>query len=152
MESLNLASKHIVSLTPGIESFKDCYAQNLVWRGVSNVSQFQQTVERWSALKKEHRTTRNFSFSSMCYPIKPYKNLLVNSSENFMSHMKVPFSTYGGLHSSLSIGNSLKQLYTKISKINVKKLQSFLSSGMEEDDLLENRDRIVYYSELYTAV
>lgn len=59
------------------------------------------------------------------------------------------FRTYGGLHSSVSLGHSLRKLHAAISKIEVKNLQRFLSSGMEEGDFLENRDHILSYAELY---
>ena len=37
-------------------------------------------------------------------------------------------------------------------KIQIKDLQRILSSGMEEDDFLENRDHIFSYAELYDDI
>lgn len=62
------------------------------------------------------------------------------------------YRTYGGLHSSVSLGQSLRKLHAAISKIQIKDLQRFLSSGMEEDDFLENRDHIFSYAELYDDI
>jgi len=59
------------------------------------------------------------------------------------------FSSYGGLHSSPLIGNSLKILSKEISKIKVKQLHRYLNIGMEEDDLLENRSRLYEFSDNY---
>ena len=59
------------------------------------------------------------------------------------------FLTYGGLHSSPLIGDSLKSLSNEIAKIKVKQLHRFLSMGMEEDDLLENRSRLIEFSDNY---
>lgn len=59
------------------------------------------------------------------------------------------FSTYGGLHSSPLIGYSLRSLSNQISKINVKQLHRYVSMGMEEDDLLENRSRMIDFSDNY---
>ena len=59
------------------------------------------------------------------------------------------FLTYGGLHSSPLIGDSLKSLSNEIAKIKVKQLHRFLSMGMEEDDLLENHSRLIEFSDNY---
>ncbi len=59
------------------------------------------------------------------------------------------FPTFGGIHNSASLGDSLTKLHVEISKIGIKRLQNFLSSGVEEDELLENRDRILSYAERY---
>ena len=59
------------------------------------------------------------------------------------------FSTYGGLHSSPIIGDSFKQLYNQVSKINVKLLHRYLALGVDEDELLENRCRLLEFSDCY---
>jgi hypothetical protein len=65
----------------------------------------------------------------------------------FLGHSH--FRTFGGLHSSETLGHSLRELHSAISKIEIKSLQRFFSSGMEEDDFLENRDHMFSYAELY---
>lgn len=150
MESLNSAYAQVTSLTPCIQDLKDSYAQNLVWRGVSNLSDFQPMVERWSHRRWEQSSTINCSFNSMCSaPKSAYPDLFIDPRDNIITETSSYFSTFGGLHSSIALGNSLRQLHTAISKIDVKKLQNFFSSGMEEDEIYENRDQIINYVELY---
>jgi len=67
----------------------------------------------------------------------------------FLWRTGMDFPTYGGLHSSPLIGDSLKSLSNEIAKIKVKQLHRYFSMGMEEDDLLENRSRLIEFSDNY---
>ncbi|XP_057378953.1 protein misato homolog 1-like [Daphnia carinata] len=155
LESLNSAFLEVTSLTPCVENFRDCWTQQLVWRGLPNLSDFQSLVEFWSRTQWKHTTTFNCVFSTPSSLVKPYPeffldspNLVEDSTWN-PSKIGPNFCTFGGLHNSVSLGHSLRNLHTELSKIERTSLQKFLSSGMEQDDLLENRNRIISYAELY---
>ncbi|XP_046455765.1 protein misato homolog 1-like [Daphnia pulex] len=147
-DSINSAFLEVVPLTPGVENFRNCWRQHLVWRGLSNPCEFQSVVDCWSRRQWDHTMTVNSVFSTFCSAVKPYPEKFLGSSgpyETGHSH----FRTFGGLHSSETLGHSLRELHSAISKIEIKSLQRFFSSGMEEDDFLENRDHIFSYAELY---
>ncbi|KAI9552609.1 hypothetical protein GHT06_020476 [Daphnia sinensis] len=155
LESLNSAFLEATSVTPCVENFRGCWTQQLVWRGLQNASDFQSLVDYWSRIQWKHTATSNCVFSTPSSLVKPYPKffrdsaqLVADSSWN-PSKIGSHFCTFGGLHSSVSLGHSLKNLHTELSKIEGRSLQNFFSSGMEQDDLLENRDRIISYAELY---
>ena len=53
------------------------------------------------------------------------------------------FPVVAGFHSSPLLGSRcLQQLHDEVSRINVKKLHRFLTPGLEEDDLLSNRNSL----------
>ncbi|KAK4013930.1 hypothetical protein OUZ56_026481 [Daphnia magna] len=155
LESLNSAFVEVTSVTPCVETFRDCWTQQLVWRGLPNTSDFQSLVDFWSRIQWKRTTTFNCVFRTPSSLVKPYPKFFLDSAklveDSSWSPSKIGphFCTFGGLHSSVSLGHSLKYLHTELSKIEGRSLQKFFSSGLEQDDLLENRDRIIGYAELY---
>lgn len=150
LDSLRTGYSNVVSLTPGTSDHTKCLAQSLVWRGISNQSKFERLLDHWSNTKWNANTlTMNSLFATPCSITKIHPDFLLRELQSHEPSNIQSFSTYGGVHNSDAIGQSLKKLHEAVSKINVKKLQHTLASGLEEDDLLENRDKLSGYAELY---
>jgi hypothetical protein len=81
-DSLNSAFAEVVPITPGVESFRDCWTQHLVWRGFSSPSDFQSVVDCWSRRQWERTKTYNSIFNTSCSTVKPYPQIILDSVES----------------------------------------------------------------------
>jgi len=153
--SLNSLTSELVPLTPGIESVKDAYAQSLVWRGIGDGEKSQNIIDEWSSQQWEAALTENTLFHSLCPGETPFPQFFSKPQEElaakYLKHITgtSQFRAVAGLHSSPSFGKSIQQLLYGISRIHLKKLHRFTSLGVEEEDLTENRHKLMEYAECY---
>ena len=80
-DSLNSAFAEVVPITPGVESFRDCWTQHLVERVFSNPSEFQSVVDCWSRRQWERAKTYNSVFNTSCSTVKPYPQIILELLE-----------------------------------------------------------------------
>lgn len=81
LESLNSAFVEVTSVTPCVETFRDCWTQQLVWRGLPNTSDFQSLVDFWSRIQWKRTTTFNCVFRTPSSLVKPYPKFFLDSAK-----------------------------------------------------------------------
>jgi len=155
-DSLNSLDSELVPLTPGIESLEDVCAQTLVWRGIGDVRMSQNIIDEWTSQRWEGTLTHNTLFHSLCpgeapFPqffSKPSEERLVEGYSKFITGTG-QFRALAGLQSSSSFGKCIQQLLSGVSQVHLKRLHRFMTLGVEEEDLVENRHKLMEYAECY---
>jgi len=140
----DLTLSDMIPLTPCIKDMKEVVAQSLVWRGIQDVGRNRNVIEEWSQQQWDTSLTNSTLFKAQCPGELPFPQFFSNSTKGMGK-----FSAMTGLHSSSSFGNSVQELHSGVSRINLKKLHRFMSLGVEEEDLTESQHKLIEYAECY---